>query len=51
MQPIGCGTGEGTGANRTALNISDVRDKRNEAGEPMGDGEADDTGETAVAEE
>jgi hypothetical protein len=51
MQPKERETGEGTGANRTALGIMQARDIRNEAGEPMADGEADDTGEKAVAEE
>jgi hypothetical protein len=44
-------TGGGTGANRTPLGIRQGRDIRNEAGEPMADGKADDTWEKAVAEE
>jgi hypothetical protein len=51
MQPKERETGGGTGANRTALGIRQARDIKNEAGEPMADGEADDIGEKAVAEE
>jgi hypothetical protein len=40
-----------TGANRTAHAIRLARDIRNDAGEPLADGEVDDTREKAVAEE
>jgi hypothetical protein len=51
MQPKERETGGGTKANRTALGIRQARDIRNEAAEAMTEGEADDTGENAVAEE
>jgi hypothetical protein len=43
--------GGGTGANRSALGIRQAKDITNEAGEPIADGEADNTGEKVVAEE
>jgi hypothetical protein len=51
MQPKERETGGGTGANRTALGISQARDIRNNTGEPMADREADNTWEKGVAEE
>jgi len=51
MQPKERETGGGTGANRTAIGVARARDTRNEAGEPMANGEADDTGQKALAEE
>ena len=51
MQPKERETAGGTGANRTALGIRQGRNIRNEVGEWMADGEADDTGEKAVMEE